>query len=110
MRRALTTVEQREQIQQFGRVEGARRFGNRGLRHPAFAQQNHLNALSPSGFSPPAQRCFQLTDLVPVAFDHLFPPNQMVKPNHTSRRKENSVPSSLPGAALVSIQSAMEAV
>jgi hypothetical protein len=43
------------------------------LRHPALAQQHHLDALTLlEGYFPP-QRCFQPPDLAFGAFDHLFP-------------------------------------
>jgi len=87
----------------------AHRFGNRRLRHPAFAQQHHLNALTPLGISFPAQRRLQPTDLAFGAFDHLFPPNQMAKESHlASKGKPRPCPP--PSTAAVSIQSAMEVV
>ena len=72
------------------------RFSNRRLRHPTFTQQHHLNALAPLRISVPAQRCLQPTDLAFGAFDHLFPPNQMVPANHTSRPENNSLRCSAP--------------
>src|SRR6185503_19621871 len=59
-------------------------------------QQHHLNALAPLRISVPAQRCLQPTDLAFGAFDHLFPPNQMVPANHTSRPENNSLRGSAP--------------
>src|ERR1700704_5913969 len=55
-----------------------------------------LNALAPLRISVPAQRCLQPTDLAFGAFDHLFPPNQMVPANHTSRPENNSLRCSAP--------------
>src|SRR6266511_2820140 len=46
---------------------------NRRLRHPALAQQYHLDALTLHGGNFPAQRHLQLPDLGLAAFDHLFP-------------------------------------
>src|SRR5262245_57168435 len=46
---------------------------NRRLRHPALAQQYHLDALTLHGGNFPAQRRLQLPDLGLAAFDHLFP-------------------------------------
>src|SRR6516162_8252323 len=46
---------------------------NRRLRHPALAQQYHLDALTLHGGNFPAQRCLQLPDLGLATFDHLFP-------------------------------------
>src|SRR5262249_37552763 len=46
---------------------------NRRLRHPALAQQYHLDALTLHGGNFPAQRRLQLPELVLAAFDHLFP-------------------------------------
>src|SRR5262249_45219298 len=46
---------------------------NRRLRHPALAQQYHLDALTLHGGNFPAQRRLQLPDLGIAAFDHLFP-------------------------------------
>jgi hypothetical protein len=48
------------------------------LRHPALAQQHYLDALTLLGGYFPSQRCFQPPDLAFGAFDHLFPPNQMI--------------------------------
>src|SRR5665811_1170161 len=90
--------------------DSAHRGGNRRLRHPAFAQQHDRNALAPHGIPFPVQRCLQPPDLAFVAFYHLFPPNQMVKANHTSRRSRIPVPGSAPSTAKISIQPAMEAV
>ncbi len=50
----------------------------------------------------------QPPDLDLGAFDHLFPPNQMIRGNHTLRPEDKSCP--LHGTASASIQSAMEAV
>src|SRR3984893_15900545 len=47
--------------------------GNQSLRHPALAQQHHLDALTLLGGYFPSQRCFQPPDLALGAFDHLFP-------------------------------------
>src|SRR5208282_6544317 len=49
--------------------------GNQRLRHPALAQQHHLDALTLLGRYFPSQCCFQPPDLASGAFDHLFPPN-----------------------------------
>src|SRR5450756_1445804 len=82
---------------------------NRRLRHLTFAQQHHLNALTPLGISFPAQRCLQPTDFAFGAFDHLFPPNQMVKESHlASKGKPRPCPP--PSTTAVSIQPAMEVV
>src|ERR1700731_2734809 len=43
------------------------------MRHPALAQQHHLDALTLLGGYFPSQRCFQPPDLALGAFDHLFP-------------------------------------
>src|ERR1700730_4306420 len=43
------------------------------MRHPALAQQQHLDALTLLGGYFPSQRCFQPPDLALGAFDHLFP-------------------------------------
>src|SRR5262249_43358309 len=73
-------------ISHVGAVHGAQRnahrFGYRGLRHSAFAQQHHLDALALRRRDFPPQGCFQLPDLLLGALDHPFPPNQMVKANH----------------------------
>src|SRR5258705_10225637 len=79
------------------------------LRHLTFAMQHHLNALTPLVISFPAQRRLQPTDLAFGAFDHLFPPKQMVKESHlASKGKPRPCPP--PSTAAVSIQSAMEVV
>src|SRR5258705_12815197 len=79
------------------------------LRHLTFAMQHHLNALTPLVISFPAQRRLQPTDLAFGAFDHLFPPNQMVKESHlASKGKPRPCPP--PSTAAVSIRSAMEVV
>jgi hypothetical protein len=54
-----------------------------GLRHPALAQRHQLDALTLLGGYFPSQRCFQPPDLAFGAFDHLFPPNQMIETKHT---------------------------
>jgi hypothetical protein len=72
-----------------------RRSRNRGLRHPALAQEHHLDALALRGRYLPSQRSFQPPHLGFGAFDHLPFPNQMVRANHTSG-EENSLPMQFP--------------
>ena len=73
-------------------------------------------AATPSGCADaarevfPSQRHFQPSDLAFGAFDHLFPPNQMISANHTFPQEDNSLPRSVHATASASIQSAMEAV
>src|SRR5262249_17231262 len=66
---------------------------NRRLRHPALAQQYHLDALTLHGENFPAQRRLQLPDLGLAAFDHLFPLrirwSERITPSH--RRQFPSV-------------------
>jgi hypothetical protein len=57
---------------------------NRRLRHPTLTQQHHLDALALRRGYLPSQRSFQPPHLGFAAFDHLFAPNQMAQPNHTS--------------------------
>src|SRR6202171_2040904 len=52
---------------------GTQHGRGQGLRHPALAQQHHLDALTLLGGYFPPQRCFQPPDLALGAFDHLFP-------------------------------------
>src|SRR5713101_5148074 len=49
------------------------RFRNRGLRHPALAQQYHLDALALCRGDFPPQRCLQFPDLPLAALDHPSP-------------------------------------
>src|SRR5271154_5842203 len=56
---------------------------NRRLRHPAFTQQYHLNALPLSLGHFPVQRRLQLPNLAFRAFDHPSLPKQMATGNHT---------------------------
>ena len=51
----------------------AHRLRDRRLRHPAFAQQHHLDALALRRGDFPSQRCFQLPDLLLGALDHPSP-------------------------------------
>src|SRR6202795_2114202 len=55
---------------------------NRRLRHTAFTQQYHLNALPLSLRHFPMQRRLQLPNLAFRAFDHPSLPKQMAKGNH----------------------------
>jgi hypothetical protein len=63
---------------------------NRRLRHPALAQQHHLDALSLRRRKLTSQRRPEPPDLGSTAFDHLLLPNQMVTANHTSNPENNS--------------------
>src|SRR5271167_3291682 len=63
---------------------------NRRLRHPALAQQHHLDALSLRRRKLPSQRRLEPPDLGFTAFDHLLLPNQMVTANHISNPENNS--------------------
>src|SRR5271163_2652159 len=63
---------------------------NRRLRHPALAQQHHLDALSLLRRKLPSQRRLEPPDLGFTAFDHLLLPNQMVTANHISNPENNS--------------------
>jgi hypothetical protein len=83
---------------------------NQWLRHLALARQHHLDAPTLLGGYFPSRRCFQPPDLALGAFDHLFPPNQMIRGNHTLRPEDKSLRCPLHGTASASIQSAMEAV
>jgi hypothetical protein len=65
----------------------AHRCRNRALRHPALAQQHHLDALALRRRDFPSQRRLQPPHLGFAAFDHLFPPNQMALANHRSDTK-----------------------
>src|SRR5208282_49272 len=56
---------------------------NRRLRHPAFTQQYHLNALPLSLGHFPMQCRLQLANLAFRAFDHPSLPKQMAAGNHT---------------------------
>src|SRR5277367_2871193 len=56
---------------------------NRRLRHPAFTQQYHLNALPLSLGHFPMQCRLQLPNLAFRAFDHPSLPKQMATGNHT---------------------------
>jgi len=47
---------------------------------------------------------FSTADLVLGAFDHLFPPNQMIRGNHTLRPEDKSLRCPLHGTASASIQ------
>lgn len=60
-----------------------------------------MNALALLGRYFPMQCCLQLTDLDFAAFDHLFPPNQMVRANHTSRPENNALRCSIPATERV---------
>src|ERR1700757_3032418 len=82
---------------------------NRRLRHPALAQQYHLDALTLHGGNFPAQRRLQLPGLGLVAFDHLFPSeSDGQSESHHARRRQ--FPSVEYETNKTSIQSAMEAV
>jgi hypothetical protein len=70
---------------------------NRRLRQPTLTQQHHLDALALRRRDLPAQRSFQPPLLGLAAFDHLFPPNQMVQANHTSGQERSTTN---PGAYL----------
>jgi hypothetical protein len=85
------------------------RFGNPRLRHSAFAQQHHLDALALLGPPFPSQCCFQPPDLALSAFDHLFSPNQTVKESRLPTQKQ-LIPIFSPRHRNLSIQSAMEAI
>jgi len=56
-----------------GAQRNAHRLRDRRLRHPAFAQQHHLDALALRRGDFPSQRCFQLPDLLLGALDHPSP-------------------------------------
>src|SRR5262249_55558683 len=84
-------------ISHVGAVHGAQRnahrFGYRGLRRSAFAQQHHLDALALRRRDFPPQGCLQLPDLLLGTLDHPSPPNQMVKANHiTSLSASQKIP------------------
>src|SRR5262245_54598425 len=66
---------------------------NRRLRHPALAQQYHLDALTLRGGNFPAQRRLQLPDLALAAFDHLSPSESdgQSESHHAPRRQFPSV-------------------
>src|SRR5260370_2687886 len=66
---------------------------NRRLRHPALAQQYHLDALTLHGGNFPAQRGLQLPDLGLAAFDHLSPSESdgQSESHHAHRRQFPSV-------------------
>src|SRR5271157_359827 len=68
----------------------AHRSRDRRLRHPAFTQQHHLDALALGGRYLPPQRSSQPPHLGLVAFDHLLPPNQARWPSesHLSGEKQ----------------------
>src|SRR6516165_5638309 len=68
----------------------AHRNRNRWLRHPTLTQQYHLDALPLRCRYLPPQRSSQPPHLGFAAFDHLFPPNQMVQANHSSGPKDSS--------------------
>src|SRR5439155_4513551 len=74
----------------------AHRCRNRGLSHPALAQQHHLDALALRGRYLPSQRRFQPAHFGFAAFGHLFPPNQMATANHSSWPENNSRAAQLP--------------
>src|SRR5271154_6331108 len=63
---------------------------NRRLRHPALAQQHHLDALSLLRRKLPSQRRLEPPDLGLTAFYQLLLPNQMVTANHISNPENNS--------------------
>jgi hypothetical protein len=73
-------------------------------------------AATPSGCADaarevfPSQRHFQPSDLAFGAFDHLFPPNQMIWANHTLPPEDNSLRYSVHATGSISIQSVVEAV
>jgi len=69
----------------------AQALRNLRLRHSAFAQQHHLNALTLDRRYLPAQRLFQLPHLGFAAFDHLPPPNhQIVTANHATPQENTA--------------------
>ena len=53
--------------------------------------QHHLDAPTLLLGYFPSRRCFQPPDLALGAFDHLFPPNQMIRGNHTLRPEDKSL-------------------
>ena len=86
----------------------AHRTRDRRLRHPAFTQQHHLDALALRRWYVPAQRRSQPPHLGFAAFDHLLP---RISPdgraNHTSANKNKLT---VLIARKLSIQAVMELV
>src|SRR5215471_10265656 len=66
----------------------AHRLRNRRLRHPALAQQHHLDALALRGRHFPPQRCFQLPDLPLGALDHPPPESDSQSESYCARKRE----------------------
>jgi hypothetical protein len=86
----------------------AHRRGNRRLRPPAVAQQQHVVTLVHARMSSTPRRSFQPPQIAFVAFDQLFTPNQMVSTNHIPRPMKNGLRSSVQPQAL-SIDAATKA-